>query len=189
MFAFGGHLACGTNRTGCWGDTGEDVNGAANINGGPYHIKLLTLDGASAGNQDNQIMSSAIAPLADTSILTSQHGSASTTFSWDATIYDTATVTGNNPTGTVTFNLYGPADGTCSGTAIWTDTQTLDSSGSATSLSFTDIGSAGTYGAGTYHWTVSYSGDVNNAPSGPTDCGEAQVVTAATKTDASASPS
>ncbi len=33
-------------------------------------------------------------------------------------IFDTATVSGGvNPTGTVTFNLFGPGDATCTGTA------------------------------------------------------------------------
>jgi hypothetical protein len=206
MFAFGGHLAGGTNRTGCWGDTGEDVNGASNINGGPYHIKLLTIDGASVGNQDNQIMSSAIAPLTSSSLSSSPHGTANTT--WSATLHDHASVTGSAPTGTVTFKLYGPftsAPGTTScvdppttgANLIWTSspiditTGTSSNSGNTWTVSSGNaavtIGSAGTYGAGIYQWVVSYSGDFNNSPSGPTSCGvteEQATVTAATNATA-----
>jgi hypothetical protein len=70
---------------------------------------------------------------------------------------DTATVSGGfNPTGTVTFNLYGPNDASCSGTVIHTSTVAL-SAGSATSTSFTTVA------AGVYRWTATYNGDANNA--------------------------
>jgi uncharacterized repeat protein (TIGR01451 family) len=55
LLLFGGHLAAGGGPN-SWG-TGL---GAANINGGPYHIKLAGLDNASAGNRDNQISAGAI---------------------------------------------------------------------------------------------------------------------------------
>jgi hypothetical protein len=58
MLLFGGHLAAGGGPR-SWGAG----NGASDINGGPYHIKLIAVDGASIGNRDNQIMSSAILPL------------------------------------------------------------------------------------------------------------------------------
>ena len=70
-------------------------------------------------------------------------------------IWDVATVSGgNNPTGTVTFNLYGPDDATCA-TSIFTDTKPLVA-GVATSASF--VANVG----GTYRWIASYSGDANN---------------------------
>ena len=56
---FGGHLAAGLGPRG-WGAN----LGAAAINGGPYHIRLTAVDGASIGNRDNQIMSGAIQPVA-----------------------------------------------------------------------------------------------------------------------------
>ena len=69
---------------------------------------------------------------------------------------DTATVSGGtNPTGTITFNLYGPNDTTCTGAVIHTSTVAL-AAGSATSTSFT------TAAAGVYRWTANYSGDANN---------------------------
>ena len=55
---FGGHLAAG------FGPRGWGANlGAGSINGGPYHIRVTAVDGASIGNRDNQIMSNAITPL------------------------------------------------------------------------------------------------------------------------------
>src|SRR5262249_2085098 len=58
-------------------------------------------------------------------------------------IADTATVTGgNNPTGTVTFNLYN--NSTASGTPLFTDTETLVT-GTATSASFTTTAVAPVY--------------------------------------------
>jgi len=84
-----------------------------------------------------------------------------------ALIHDTATVSGAfNPTGTVTFSLYGIADPTCDGNPVFTSTVPIASNGTATS---------GTYAAptsGTYHWIASYSGDANNAGFTGT-CGDA----------------
>ena len=70
-------------------------------------------------------------------------------------IQDSATVTGTNPTGTVTFNLYAPTDAACNGPAVFSETVTL-SGGSATSSYFT------TTQAGTYRWKATYNGDANN---------------------------
>jgi hypothetical protein len=69
---------------------------------------------------------------------------------------DVATVSGGaNPTGTVTFTLYGPNDASCSGTPVFTSTVAL-AGGSATSASFTPTA------AGVYRWTAGYSGDANH---------------------------
>ncbi len=57
MLLFGGHLAAGTGPTG-WGAG----LGASSISGGPYHIILDALNGASVGSRDNQIMAGAIQP-------------------------------------------------------------------------------------------------------------------------------
>src|ERR1043166_4327906 len=62
LIEIAGHLAQTT-------DGGEGLayrfsGGSANINGGPYHFKLITLDGASLGSQDNQISGSTIQPSA-----------------------------------------------------------------------------------------------------------------------------
>ena len=70
------------------------------------------------------------------------------------TVHDTAHLTaGVSPTGTITFNLYGPTDSTCSAAAIFTDTATVNGNNDYTSANYT------TLAAGTYHWRASYSGD------------------------------
>jgi hypothetical protein len=83
-------------------------------------------------------------------------------------ISDTATLTGGfAPTGTVTFQLFGPGDTTCA-TPIATRTGTV-SGGTAASGTVT----AG--GVGTYRWVASYSGDAHNNPA-TSPCGSEQVV-------------
>ncbi len=70
-------------------------------------------------------------------------------------IADMATVSGgNNPTGTVTFNLYN--NSTATGTPLFTDTETL-SGGTATSAGYTPSAT------GTDYWVATYNGDSNNA--------------------------
>jgi hypothetical protein len=75
------------------------------------------------------------------------------------TVKDTATVSGGfNPTGTITFNLYGPsASANCTTAAVDTETATVSGNGSYT----TPAGFAPSQ-AGTYWWTASYGGDTNN---------------------------
>ena len=93
-------------------------------------------------------------------------------------ISDTATVTGVNPTGTVTFNVYGPDDPTCGGAPVFTAANVTLTAGTAASGDFTPTT------AGTYRWVASYSGDANNAPSAGTcnDPNETSVVTKAVPT-------
>ena len=70
-------------------------------------------------------------------------------------IVDKATVSGgNNPTGTVTFNLYNNPNGT--GTPLFTNTEPL-SGGMATSAGYTATAT------GTDYWVATYNGDSNNA--------------------------
>ena len=89
-------------------------------------------------------------------------------------IHDSATVSGGfNPTGTVTFALYGPGDTTCTGTNLVSGNAAFSnvalSGGSATSPDFA------TTQVGTYEWIATYSGDVNNN-SVSTNCGDEAVV-------------
>ncbi|MCA1683537.1 MAG: hypothetical protein LC708_00155, partial [Actinobacteria bacterium] len=94
-------------------------------------------------------------------------------------ISDTATIFGGiAPTGTVTFNLYGPADVACAA-PIATSTVPLMGAG-AVSATFTVGTTAPFSGAGTYRFRATYSGDTQNNPAGPTACNdplEAVVVT------------
>ena len=92
-------------------------------------------------------------------------------------IHDTAHVTGgSNPTGTITFRLYGPDNDTCAAPAVFTSTVTVSGVGAYDSAPFTPTA------AGTYRWVASYSGDDSNG-SVATACDdptESVVVTRAT---------
>src|SRR5208337_4150102 len=106
-----------------------------------------------SGDSHNAAVSSGTAaePVNIDQISTSQQPANATVGS---SIADKATVTGNNPTGTVTFNLYNNSTGT--GPALFTDTEPL-SGGMATSAGY--IATA----TGTDYWVASYSGDSHNA--------------------------
>ncbi|MGH3205851.1 MAG: DUF1573 domain-containing protein [Streptosporangiaceae bacterium] len=75
------------------------------------------------------------------------------------TVTDTAALSGgSNPSGTITFNLYGPsATADCSTTAVDTEQVTVGGDGS-----YTTPNGYTTSQAGTYWWTASYSGDTAN---------------------------
>lgn len=99
-----------------------------------------------------------------------------TTTTVGAAIHDVAAVSGGaNPTGTVTFSLYGPGDTTCSTDLVsgpgFTDVPL--SGGAATSADFA------TNAVGTYHWVATYNGDSNNNPISSNCADEAVVVQAA----------
>ena len=94
-------------------------------------------------------------------------------------VTDTATLSnGTNPTGTITFELFGPGDPTCAGPAVFTDVVAVAGNGDYTSGPFTPTT------AGSYNWIASYSGDVNNNPvaGGCGDPGELTVVAPAQPT-------
>ncbi|TMD32221.1 MAG: DUF11 domain-containing protein [Chloroflexi bacterium] len=81
---------------------------------------------------------------------------------------------GFNPTGSITFNLYGPGDDLCVKSAIFTDEVAVNGNGDYTSAEFT------VQAAGVYQWIASYSGDGNNDPvSG--SCGDDGEQTTVTK--------
>jgi hypothetical protein len=85
-------------------------------------------------------------------------------------ISDTAHLTGgNNPTGTITFRLYGPSDSTCTGSPVFSSSATVMGDGYYQSGSYVPTS------IGTYRWVVKYSGDPNNNPAGPTGCGSETV--------------
>jgi hypothetical protein len=64
---------------------------------------------------------------------------------------------GSNPTGTITFTLFGPNNATCTGASIFTSTVPVAGNGSYGSTNFTPLV------VGTYRWIANYSGDANNA--------------------------
>ena len=83
---------------------------------------------------------------------------------------DTGALAGGvSPTGSITFNLYGPSDTTCSGTPAYTQTVTVSGNGS---YATTNTAPAPT--AGTWNWTASYTGDSGNN-SASTTCGQESV--------------
>ena len=100
-------------------------------------------------------------------------------------VTDTATISpagggAPGPTGTVSFNLYGPNDATCSGAPAFTSANRAVSGGAATSLPFTPTA------VGTYRYVATYSGDANYAPA-TSPCNapnESVVVTAVPKSPA-----
>jgi hypothetical protein len=82
-------------------------------------------------------------------------------------VTDTATLAGGyNPTGAITFNLYGPSETPACSTPVFTDTELVSADASAP---FTPSQ------AGTYWWTASYGGDPNNNPAA-TNCGDESVI-------------
>ncbi len=82
-----------------------------------------------------------------------------------AAIKDVATLSGgDNPTGTITWKLYGPNDSSCSATNPPSVSDTVNGDGAYTSPTITPSQ------AGTYHWVASYGGDTFNLPVGPVGC-------------------
>lgn len=71
--------------------------------------------------------------------------------------HDTATLSGGfEPTGSITFEVYGPDDADCTGAVVFTDTVSVDGNGDYDSAAFTPSH------VGKYRWIASYSGDGNN---------------------------
>jgi hypothetical protein len=62
----------------------------------------------------------------------------------------------SGPTGTITFDLYGPDNMVCSGPPVFTSVKPVSGNGAYTSDPFK------TRVPGTYRWIVTYSGDANN---------------------------
>ena len=88
-------------------------------------------------------------------------------------IADTATVTGgDNPTGTVTFNLYN--NSTASGTPLFTDANVPLVGTMATSTGYTATATGADY------WVATYNGDSNNVPVTSDTASEPVVVSPAT---------
>ncbi len=74
-------------------------------------------------------------------------------------VRDTATLAaGHNPSGQITFRLFGPDDASCSGGAVFTDSVAVTANGSYDSAAFTPTA------PGTYRWVADYSGDAANNP-------------------------
>jgi len=197
MLLFGGHLAASSGPRG-WGNN----VGSSFINGGPYHIKIDQLDGASIGNRDNQINSAAILPIG-TQTQTALHETDSTgadlippnnqdpitqtgitvTLPTDGSgtyVKDYATVAPSGSTGTVAFRYYTSladcnADTTFnSGTSAGSG-KTLDSNSVATSdtIHITSVG--------VIYWRAFFNGSGESADSDSGCNGEILTAKQATK--------
>jgi hypothetical protein len=79
---------------------------------------------------------------------------------------------GSNPTGTLSFHLYGPGDATCSGTPVVEESVTVAGNGDYLAPEFVP------QRAGEYRWRVVYSGDEANRPSNGGACGLGGLYTA-----------
>ncbi|HVF13853.1 MAG TPA: Ig-like domain-containing protein, partial [Acidimicrobiales bacterium] len=89
-------------------------------------------------------------------------------------ISDTATLSGGlNPTGTITFRLFGPDDADCGNSVAFTSSGVVTGNGVYLSAAFNPNE------PGTYRWVASYSGDATNAPANNAcnDPGESVTVT------------
>ena len=116
------------------------------------------ISASTACNDDDE---TSVVAKAQPSIVTS---TTPTTTTVEGLVADTATLSGGfNPTGTITFRVFGPNDATCTEPPIFEDTRPLNQGG-ATSVFNATI-------PGTYIWVATYNGDNNNeAASNP--CGE-----------------
>jgi len=80
-------------------------------------------------------------------------------FGPNGAIADTATLTGGNaPSGTMTFQVFGPNDATCAKPAVFTTSVPVSGNGTYASSAFAAPA------PGTYRFVASYSGDANNVP-------------------------
>lgn len=114
-----------------------------------------------ATNEDITTVIGGVAPVTPTLTTT-----ASPTVPVGNQVTDTATLAGgNNPSGTITFSLFGPDNPTCAPAAAFTSPVTVTGNGVYTSAAFTPMT------PGVYRWVASYSGDANNN-SVSTACGD-----------------
>jgi hypothetical protein len=161
VMAWGGHIA----KSSDW-----DGNGAAEVSGSPYHMRLKAWTAGNVGNQDRSL--SAAAVIQEVSTIETQPDA---TLDFSATLTDSATVTGDAPTGTVQFRLF--SDSACTNEVAaaaelvnlpaGTDNEkTVSTSGFEVLV------------AGTWYWTAVYSGDDGNEGSSSA-CGAESVTVVA----------
>ncbi len=76
-----------------------------------------------------------------------------------AGINDSATLAGGpSPTGTITFNAFGPNNATCAGSPAFTSSPAVNGNGVYNSGNFSPVA------AGAHRWVVTYNGNTNNLP-------------------------
>jgi streptogramin lyase len=134
---------------------------------------------AYSGDTGNNAATTACNDVGETSTVTKASPTITThatpSASTGGAISDTAALAGGSvPTGTITFNLYGPNDSTCAGPVLSTTTKVISGDGSYTSDPFSPTL------AGAYSWVASYSGDVSNSATS-TACNDANETTTVTR--------
>lgn len=156
VIAWGGHVADEIN----WGAG----NAAGGINGSPYHMRVVSLDGDATGHQDRSMQANAVAPAPPTFVTdvesASEAGGYVGTIQPGDSVTDNALLSGDNgpASGTVTFfwcyAASGTPDCTTGGTRI--SEEVVSELGTATSDTFTPDGS------GTYCFRAEYWPDGNS---------------------------
>ncbi|MEY2510769.1 MAG: hypothetical protein QOE26_1532 [Verrucomicrobiota bacterium] len=143
----------------------------------PGTYRFVAIYSGSAGNAS----SASGCNDANTSVVVSKKSptitsNASATVALGGSVSDTATLAaGFNPSGTITFSLYGPNDSNCGAAAVFTSSVPVNA-GNATYGSGNFTPSA----TGIYRWVASYGGDTNNNPVGG-QCNDANAFVTVTK--------
>lgn len=123
------------------------------------HTNTLVAGALVTSNGNNPAPATATLTIAGAAVATTLSTVASSSVTVGGAISDTATLSGGTaPTGTITFNLYGPSDATCTGAPVFTSIVPVSGNGNYSSASFTSAA------LGTYRWIANYSGDSNNLP-------------------------
>lgn len=160
VLAWGGHIA----RSADWGG-----NGAAQISGSPYHMRLKAWSAGNVGNQDRSLAAAAVLAEQSSTVTTIHLDGASephtvvtigSSIPLGSSVHDLATVTGFNPTGTVTFTFFRGGDCT-TGTSEAAGSATLAAVNSTTAVAHPSQ-SKTTLTAGSYAFRASYGGDGGN---------------------------
>jgi hypothetical protein len=171
VLAWGGHIA----KSSDW-----DGNGAAAVSGSPYHMRLKAWTAGNVGNQDRSL--SAAAVLQEVSTISTQPNA---TLTFSASLTDSATVTGDAPTGTVQFRLF--TDNACTAEVVAAAQLVALPAGTDNTKTVSTSGFNVT-SAGTWYWTAVYSGDEGNEGSTSGCTAESVTVTAPTFSTVPAQP-
>ncbi|HEU5002157.1 MAG TPA: hypothetical protein VFW71_05185 [Actinomycetota bacterium] len=125
----------------------------------------MVTDPCGSANESSMVM---MAALANPTVTTTAHGAGAI----GGTISDTAYLAGgNNPTGSISFKVYGPGDTSCS-TSLATLAATVNGNGTYQSGPYSPTA------VGTYRFVATYAGDNANNPAhtGCSDRGEAVTI-------------
>ena len=162
VVAMGGHISSQLD----WG-TGHS---ASNISGSPFHMSLVSLDGASTGSQDRALATSAIifVPTLATTICNASNTSSCTAVTSPApigtSVYDSASLSGANATagGSVTYHFF--ANNSCNTSATTGEFTGFPQTVTVSYGIVPNSASTGSLGPGSYYFYATYSGDPNDTP-------------------------